>query len=111
MKFDLPTGGSRPETQAERVLREADAVAEGRAEIAAGQGIDDDALEAWLDALDQDESAPLPTAVADRDADESVPASEQMLLSNRVENAFSRVLRTNIRFDEIKNTKAALHAE
>ena len=30
-------------------------------------------------------------------------ASEQVLLGNRVENAFSRALRTNIRLDEIED--------
>jgi hypothetical protein len=36
-------------------------IAEARAEIAAGKGIDDEALETWLDALDHDENTPLPT--------------------------------------------------
>ncbi len=31
-------------------------------------------------------------------------ASEQVLLGNRVENAFSRALRVNIRLDEIEDT-------
>ena len=31
-------------------------------------------------------------------------ASEQVLLGNRVENAFNRALRTNIRLDEIEDT-------
>jgi hypothetical protein len=33
-------------------------------------------------------------------------ASEQVLLGNRVENAFSRALRTNIRLDEIEDEGA-----
>jgi hypothetical protein len=32
-------------------------------------------------------------------------ASEQVLLGNRVENAFSRALRTNIRLDEMEDLK------
>jgi hypothetical protein len=57
----LSPGDNRRETPAERVSREAAVIAEARAEIAAGQGIDDDALESWLDALEFDGNAPLPT--------------------------------------------------
>ena len=44
-----------------RIDREADAIAKGHADIDAGFGIEDDELEAWLDSLDSDENAPLPT--------------------------------------------------
>lgn len=46
--------------RAARILREAAVIQQARAQIAAGEGIDDDTLEAWFDALDQDPSAPLP---------------------------------------------------
>jgi hypothetical protein len=61
MEFKLPLGGGAHEAPPERIRREAAVIAEARAEIAAGHGIDDDALEAWLDALDHDENTPLPT--------------------------------------------------
>ena len=51
------------ETTAERERRirlEAALIARARLEIQAGQGIDDDALDAWLDRLDHDENAPVP---------------------------------------------------
>ncbi len=54
---------SPAETAAERTARlqrEADAIALGHAQIDAGHGIEDDALETWLDALDRDPDAPLP---------------------------------------------------
>lgn len=35
-------------------------IAQAEAQIDAGLGIDDDQLEAWLDALDQNSDAPLP---------------------------------------------------
>lgn len=44
-----------------RVRREAEMIAQGRADIDAGLGIEDDALEDWLDALDRDEDIPLPS--------------------------------------------------
>ena len=53
----------RPETPAEqaaRIRHEAAVIAKGHADLDAGLGIEDDALEAWLDRLDHDESAPLP---------------------------------------------------
>jgi hypothetical protein len=42
-------------------------------------------------------------AALEKDAREL--ASEQMLLGNRVENAFSRALRVNIRLDEIEDKR------
>ena len=60
----MPRDDGRPETPAEReerVRREAAVIAEARADVAAGNGIEDDALEAWLDSLDRDENAPIPT--------------------------------------------------
>jgi predicted transcriptional regulator len=48
------------EARAARLRREAEAVARGHADIERGLGIDDDDLEAWLDQLDRDETAPLP---------------------------------------------------
>jgi hypothetical protein len=38
-------------------------------------------------------------------------ASEQVLLGNRVENAFSRALRANIRLDDLEDAKEAPHAD
>lgn len=48
-----------------RLRREADIIAQGQAEIAAGLGIGDAALRAWLDELDRDPKAPLPRPAAD----------------------------------------------
>lgn len=53
----------RPEAAAERksrIARESTIIARAEADIASGLGVDDDDLETWLDALDQDENAPLP---------------------------------------------------
>ena len=47
--------------RAVRVQREAAVIQQARSQIEAGEGIDDDKLEAWLDSLDHDPSAPLPT--------------------------------------------------
>jgi hypothetical protein len=53
----------RAETDAERqarIQREAAIISQAESDIDAGLGIDDHNLERWLDALDQDENAPLP---------------------------------------------------
>jgi predicted transcriptional regulator len=42
--------------------REDAIVAKAEADIAAGLGIDDDQVEAWLDALDRDPHTPLPSS-------------------------------------------------
>ncbi len=58
-----PLTPEQPETEAARADRiqwEAAVIAQGEAEIDAGLGIDSDDLEAWFDALDRDEDAPLP---------------------------------------------------
>lgn len=60
----IPRDDRRPETPAEReerVRQEAAIIAAARADVAAGNGIEDNALEAWLDNLDQNEDAPIPT--------------------------------------------------
>jgi hypothetical protein len=44
-----------------RVQRAAVVIHQARAQIEAGEGTDGDTLEAWLDSLDHDPSAPLPT--------------------------------------------------
>lgn len=49
-----------PDASAARRRHEAAMIAQARAEIAAGQGIGESALEEWLDALDVDASAPVP---------------------------------------------------
>lgn len=46
--------------RAARIEREAAAIAQARAEIAAGQGIEDADLESWLDRLDDNADVPLP---------------------------------------------------
>jgi hypothetical protein len=61
-----PAGPDRncPETAAQRAARlrrEADAVAEGLADLAAGRWIEETAVDAWLDALETDPEAPMPT--------------------------------------------------
>lgn len=48
-----------------RVAHEAELIAQARAELEAGLGIEDDQLEAWLDQLEQDPEAPLPAPQAD----------------------------------------------
>ena len=55
----------RDESQAERhnrVRSEAAVIARARAEIAAGEGISEEALGRWLDELDRDADAPLPVS-------------------------------------------------
>jgi hypothetical protein len=57
------TDGKRAETHAERearIRREAATIEQARAEIAAGYGLDDAALAAWLDELDHNPKAPIP---------------------------------------------------
>jgi hypothetical protein len=61
--IQTPRGNMLSETptkRRDRVRLEALILEQARAEIAAGQGIDDEALEAWLDELDHDANAPLP---------------------------------------------------
>jgi hypothetical protein len=53
-----------PETEADRqarIQREEEIIARAEADIDAGLGIEDDDLEAWLDDLDHDPNAPLPS--------------------------------------------------
>ncbi len=50
--------------KAARINREQAAIAAAHAAIDAGLGIEDATLEAWLDALDKNEFAPLPTSSA-----------------------------------------------
>lgn len=60
----MPPPPPRPETEAARLARierEEAIIARAEADIDAGLGIDDDDLEEWLDALDQDENTPLPS--------------------------------------------------
>jgi hypothetical protein len=49
------------ESKVERVKREAEIIAQAHADIDAGLGIGDDELEAWLDELDVNPDAPLPS--------------------------------------------------
>jgi len=51
------------ETPAERIRRQAAVIAQAKAEIQAGEGIEFDNLEAWLDELDCNVDAPLPPTV------------------------------------------------
>ena len=56
--------GRRPETAAEqrgRVEREEAIIAKAEADIHAGLGIEADEVEAWLNTLDHDPDAPLPS--------------------------------------------------
>ena len=46
--------------QTTRVRHEAAVIAKGHADIRAGNGIEDDDLETWLDQLDHDETTPMP---------------------------------------------------
>jgi hypothetical protein len=65
----VPDDGQRFETQAERedrIRQEAATIDRARAEIAAGHGLDDAALEAWLDALEHDPQAPVPRPLTAR---------------------------------------------
>ena len=55
-EFENETG---PDREA-RLRRERALIAKAHAEIEAGLGIEEDDLEAWLDALEQDENTPLP---------------------------------------------------
>lgn len=56
----MPQRPETPTEQAARIRHEAAVIAKGHADIAAGLGIEDDELEAWLDRLDRDEDAPPP---------------------------------------------------
>lgn len=59
-----PNPSLRPETAGERIARmarEEAIIAKAEADIDAGLGIEDDDVEAWLDLLDQDPEAPLPS--------------------------------------------------
>ena len=47
-----------------RIHAEAAIIAQAEVDIDAGLGIDDDDLESWLDELERDENAPLPTGRA-----------------------------------------------
>jgi len=49
-----------PADRTARIRREAVVIAKGHADIDAGDGIENDALETWLDELDRDENAPSP---------------------------------------------------
>ena len=49
-----------PSERAERIRMEAAVIARAREQIAAGQCIDGDALDAWFEALEHDENAPFP---------------------------------------------------
>ena len=58
-----PSDEELPETPSEREERirwEAAVIARAREEVAAGQYIDGDALDAWFEALERDENAPFP---------------------------------------------------
>jgi hypothetical protein len=67
MAMDLASDHSSPprsESAIEResrVRHEAEMIAQGHADIAAGLGIEDDALEDWLDALDRNGDIPFPS--------------------------------------------------
>ena len=61
-----PSDEGLPETpseRAERIRMEAAVIARAREEIAAGQYIDGDALDAWFEALEHDVDAPFPQPV------------------------------------------------
>ena len=49
------------EPEAERLERERASIARGLAEFAAGECFDDETVEAWLDLLESDPTAPLPS--------------------------------------------------
>lgn len=54
----------RPEAEADRrarIEREEAIIARAEADLDAGLGIEDDDVEAWLDALDHDPDVPLPS--------------------------------------------------
>jgi predicted transcriptional regulator len=62
-RYYRPDGTVHGETPAERAARLRWQVAEierAEEELAAGLGIDEEALEAWLDELDRDPDAPVP---------------------------------------------------
>lgn len=66
MDIKRSPGGRRSITAVTRIRREAAIIEGARAEVAAGQGIEDEALDGWLDALDVDENAPPPVPVSTR---------------------------------------------
>jgi predicted transcriptional regulator len=67
MSFSRPSqsgGTETEEARAARIRREAALIAQAHADIDAGLGIEEEELEAWLDQLEIDEDAPLPTPKA-----------------------------------------------
>lgn len=62
-----PPDGGRPETPVERerrIQQEAVVIEQARAESRAGQGVTLEVAQVWLDELDRDENAPIPTPAA-----------------------------------------------
>ena len=53
-------GPETPEQAAARIVRECEIIREAEADIAAGNGIEWDAVEAWLNELDHNPDAPPP---------------------------------------------------
>jgi hypothetical protein len=56
---------SGPETEAERQARiawEAEGIAEARADVAAGQRVDEAEVDAWIDSIGTDHELPVPCA-------------------------------------------------
>jgi hypothetical protein len=53
-------GAETAEAHRLRLAREAAMLAEAEAQLASGEAVPLEALEAWLDRLEQDEAAPLP---------------------------------------------------
>ena len=65
-------GTETPNQAATRVAREREIIREAEADIAAGNGIEWDAVEAWLNELDDGPHAPLPEP-------QSLPARRQSI--------------------------------
>jgi hypothetical protein len=64
MDDGIPQGGETASERTARIRREAEVIANAHADIDAGLGIEDDAMEAWLEELDANPYAPLPSSRA-----------------------------------------------
>ncbi len=64
MDDSTSAAGETAAERAARIRREAEVIAQAHADIDAGRGVDDDVLGAWLDELEANPDAPIPSSPA-----------------------------------------------
>jgi hypothetical protein len=64
MDDSVPAGGETASERAARIRHEAGVIAQAHADIDAGRGIDEDVLESWLEELETNPDAPIPSSPA-----------------------------------------------